>query len=53
LVAYPLDVSVHDAEKKWEPQVLSALSAEEAQRYMGRVGERYKYRNERLGVMNG
>ena len=48
LVAYPLDVSIHDAEKNWEPQALPVLSAEEVQRYVGSFGERYTYRDGRL-----
>jgi hypothetical protein len=43
LVAHPLDVSQYDLERKLRPSTVPVLERDEAQRYVGVLGERYEY----------
>ncbi|RKG48283.1 hypothetical protein D7X30_40895 [Corallococcus sp. AB011P] len=45
LVAYPLDTSVYEAERHWGIPEVPELGPEGIQRFVGRVAERYAYRD--------
>lgn len=45
LVAYPLDTSVYEAERHWGIPEVPDLGPEGIQRFVGRVAERYAYRD--------
>ncbi|WP_240360958.1 DUF7710 domain-containing protein [Pyxidicoccus caerfyrddinensis] len=43
LVAHPLDISQYDLERRLRPSMVPEIEREEAQRYVGVLGERYEY----------
>ncbi|HYO68437.1 MAG TPA: hypothetical protein VEU33_20380 [Archangium sp.] len=43
LVPYPIDVSRYEHDRSWGQVTLPPPGSEEAQRYVGNVGERYEY----------
>ncbi|NNB89060.1 hypothetical protein D7X99_13830 [Corallococcus sp. AB032C] len=45
LVAYPLDTSVYEAERRWGKPEVPELRPEGIQRFVGQVSERYAYRD--------